>query len=522
MSNVQPPSPYPGPGEIIGGKYQIERMLGEGGMGAVAKAVHIELRAVVALKFMNPQFVSFPGAVERFRQEGIASRAIKSEHVVKVDDVGYLPSGTPFLVMDCLEGADLQQVLQREGTPGLPVERAVHFMLQILRGLQAAHATGIVHRDMKPSNCFVVKHEGEPDFVKLLDFGISKVKAPGSASLTQTNSALGTPLYMSPEQARSPRDVDARSDIYSVGVILYELLTGHTPFMSETGEFTEILFKLFTAEVPPIKDARPDLPDGLAEVVHKALAREVDQRWQSAGEFAEALFPYAGARSKEIIKRLQTWTPDSRSVVPPPISIPPSAMAPSAYGQSHPPALVVTPAPEHLTANPVNPAMQARPEEAGARTQASVPRVVAGAGTNLSLSKDAPPESKRTPGEAKKSPAMLFAIPVIALVLGAGLVVGIKMKGSATKDPGTSAGGGIVYSAASMSPPQPPLPSATTSVATSTSPDAGAVPSAAVSAKPSATVAVRPPGPGSATTTATTVAPPPTTGSGRLNTTLMP
>ncbi|HEY8072836.1 MAG TPA: serine/threonine-protein kinase [Labilithrix sp.] len=323
------PSPYPSPGEVIDGKYRIDKILGEGGMGCVARAYHTVLRAPVALKFMNPQFMTFPGAVDRFINEGIASKRIRSDHVVPVDDVGKLSTGAPYLVMPCLEGMDLADLVARDGEPGLPTPRAVHFTLQILRGLQAAHAAGIIHRDMKPSNCFVVKHDGEPDFVKILDFGISKVAQPGSASLTQTNSALGTPLYMSPEQARSPRDVDLRSDLYSVGVILYELLTGHTPFFSESGEFTEILFKLFTAEPPPVQSTRPDLPDALAEKVHRALAREPTARFSTAGEMAEALFPFADERSRQVIARIRTFKPEQAYSMPPPadMPLPPSMVA---------------------------------------------------------------------------------------------------------------------------------------------------------------------------------------------------
>ena len=273
------PNPYPSAGEVIDGKYKIEKMLGEGGMGAVARATHVVLGGTLAIKFMNPQFMTFPGAVERFVNEGRASKAIKSDHVLPVNEIGLLPNGAPYLLMDCLYGLDLADLIARDGPSGLPIPRAVHFVVQILRGLQAAHAINIIHRDMKPSNCFVITHDGEDDWVKILDFGISKVKEPGSSSLTQTNSALGTPLYMSPEQARSPRDVDHRSDIYSVGVILYELLTGRTPFFSESGEFTEILFQLFTADPPPIRETRPDIPEELAAIVHKALAREVNDRY---------------------------------------------------------------------------------------------------------------------------------------------------------------------------------------------------------------------------------------------------
>ncbi len=310
---VSQPSPYPSAGEIIDGKYKIEKLLGEGGMGAVARATHVVLGGAVALKFMHPQFMSYPGAVERFVNEGRASKAIRSEHVLPVLDVGLLPNGAPYLMMECLQGCDLSQLLEREGPTGLPVDRALNFVVQILRGLQAAHAINIIHRDMKPSNCFVVTHEGEHDFVKILDFGISKVTQPGSSSLTQTNTALGTPLYMSPEQARSSREVDARTDIYAVGVIFYELLSGRTPFSSETGEFTEILFKLFTSDPPPIRTWCPGLAPELAAVVHKALARDVAARFSSVLAMAEALSPFATGRAADRIDRMRGFVPPSLS-----------------------------------------------------------------------------------------------------------------------------------------------------------------------------------------------------------------
>jgi hypothetical protein len=313
---MNPNQSYPSSGEVIDGKYQIERLLGEGGMGAVAKATHLLRRAPVALKFMSPNVVSVPGAVERFLNEGVAASQIESENVVHVFDVGKLPNGAPYLVMEYMEGHDLAEVIQREGHPGIDVKRAVYFIIQALRGLQVAHEAGIIHRDMKPSNCFVVNKEGEPDFVKLLDFGISKVGHGKSASLTQTNSALGTPLYMSPEQARSPRDVDLRSDLYSVGVILYELLTGRTPFTSESGEFTEILFKLFTQDPPPIRSIRTDLDPELATVVHKALARDPNDRYATAADFALALAPFSDQRSARALQRLRAHQPGRGARVP--------------------------------------------------------------------------------------------------------------------------------------------------------------------------------------------------------------
>jgi serine/threonine-protein kinase len=178
-------SPYPAVGDVIDGKYRIVKSLGEGGMGAVAKAEHLLRRVPVALKFMAPHVMNMEGGVERFLNEAVLASQIPNDHVVGIFDVGKLPSGAPYLVMEYLEGQDLADVLDEVDRKGLDAERAVHFVLQILRALQAAHAMGIVHRDLKPANCFVIEKEGEKDFVKLLDFGISK--APVSAGLTHTN-----------------------------------------------------------------------------------------------------------------------------------------------------------------------------------------------------------------------------------------------------------------------------------------------------------------------------------------------
>jgi eukaryotic-like serine/threonine-protein kinase len=428
---LQLPPAYPAAGEVLDGKYQIERLLGEGGMGAVAKAQHLLRRAPVALKFMSPAILSMSGAVERFVNEGVAASQIDSDHVVRIFDVGTLPTGAPYLVMEYLEGRDLSDILANEGNPWLSIPRAIHFILQSLVGLRVAHAAGIVHRDMKPSNVFVITKDGEADFVKLVDFGISKVKQQGVANITRTNSALGTPLYMSPEQARSPRDVDHRSDLYSVGVILYELLTGRTPFFSETGEFTELLFKIFTQDPPPIQTYRPDLPPALCDAVHRALTRDPKDRYSTTVEMSEALAPWADERSHVIVNRMRARgsrvqsssppeakkiisKPPGQSVIPPPQThgAAPSdvfaqtqagdldlSLGPAARANRAPAPSAVSPAPS-LTA-PLAPP----------------PPMVASPRTDVGVTRDATPIIE--PPAKRRSP-LAIAIPVVAVVVLAG------------------------------------------------------------------------------------------------------
>jgi len=295
---------YPQPGEIIDEKYRIERLLGAGGMGAVVEAMHLLRRAPVALKFMSARLVHDPAVVERFLNEGVAASRINNDHVVSVLDVSKLPNGQPYLVMEYLEGLDLAKLLLNEGNPGLvDVPRCIHFVLQVLRGLQGAHAAGIIHRDLKPANCLVVERDGEPDFLKIVDFGISKLKT-APLNLTKVGSALGTPLYVSPEQARDPASVDARGDLYSVSVILYELLSGRTPFHPPSGQLSELFMALATQDPQSLDTIRGDLPPGLDAVIQKGLAKSPDARYRSAADMASSLAPYGDLRSERVVRQL--------------------------------------------------------------------------------------------------------------------------------------------------------------------------------------------------------------------------
>jgi serine/threonine-protein kinase len=506
-------SPYPSQGDVIDGKYQIDRMLGEGGMGAVAKAIHLLRRAPVALKFMSPNVMAIPQAVERFLNEGVAASQIDSDHVVHIFDVGKLPSGSPYLVMEYMEGHDIAEVLAREGKPGIETQRAIYFVVQALRGLQVAHDAGIIHRDMKPSNCFVINKEGEPDFVKLLDFGISKVGQGKSASLTQTNSALGTPLYMSPEQAKSPRDVDLRSDLYSVGVILYELLTGVTPFTSESGEFTEILFKLFTTDPPPIRSLRPDLPPELAAVVHKALARDPNQRYSSAADFAMALEPWADARAVHVIQRLRAHQPGRGSQLPSESQLPAgssvAAFSRLGVGTGTSPARTNETSPSggytqgqrHAALPEAQASRAATPREAVAATQlgkangpleGTQPFGVSGKHTDLGASRDTSVAQMQLPDPAKRSSATGFIVAtvVVAILGGAGVW---KM----TARPAATAGGGtaLVPDTPPLLPPPALPPPAVPSAPVVVVPVPSAEPSASAAATAAKKSASPPPAP---------------------------
>jgi serine/threonine-protein kinase len=287
-------------GEILDGKYRVDRIIGAGGMGVVVAATHVQLNTQVALKFLLPEALRDSKVVERFVREARSAVQIQSEHVARVIDVATLPTGSPYMVMEYLEGQDLAATLGTSGA--LPVAQAVGYVLQACEAIAEAHSLGIVHRDLKPANLFLVRRHRREPIVKVLDFGISKSNDPASLSLTKTASMMGSPYYMSPEQMKSARDVDARSDIWAIGVILFELLSGTTPFQGET--ITELVVSVTQGRVPSVRDLRPEVPVGLADVIARCLERDPDQRYPDVGKLAQALAPFGPPRSDVTVERI--------------------------------------------------------------------------------------------------------------------------------------------------------------------------------------------------------------------------
>jgi serine/threonine-protein kinase len=290
------------PGDVLGGKYRVEKVLGEGGMGVVVAATHLQLDQRVAIKFMLPSAFENPEALARFNREARAAVKLRSEHVARVLDTGTFESGAPYIVMEFMEGGDLAGELERGGP--MPPEVAAEYIVQACDAIAEAHSLGIVHRDLKPANLFLTRRPDGSPLVKVLDFGISKASSPGDAGLamTKTASVMGSPLYMSPEQMKSAKDVDPRTDVWSLGVILYELLGGRTPFHAET--LGELMAAVLTEPPPPLASVRPGLPPGLCALIDKCLLKDRNQRCQNVAEIARGLAPFCPARVMPTVERV--------------------------------------------------------------------------------------------------------------------------------------------------------------------------------------------------------------------------
>jgi serine/threonine-protein kinase len=270
-------------------RYTIVRLLGKGGMGAVYEARHAKLGRRVAIKFLLPELTARAEILRRFENEAVAAGGLEHPNLVAVIDLGRAADGSPYLVMEFLQGEDCARLVRRVGA--LPVARAVNIVLQACRGVALAHDAGIVHRDLKPENLFLTDVGDGGDQIKVLDFGIAKLRPVDGQAATRTGSTFGTTHYMSPEQARGAGDVDGRTDVWSLGVVLYELLSGRKPFDAE--QPLNVVHQILNATPPPLATARPGLPRGLAAVVERALRKDADERFPSIRALASSLAPFA-------------------------------------------------------------------------------------------------------------------------------------------------------------------------------------------------------------------------------------
>jgi hypothetical protein len=462
-------------GELLGGKYEVEGILGRGGMGVVVAARHRELAQKVAIKCLLPHALAIRDVVERFAREARAAAQIHGEHVARVIDVGRFDDGTPYMVMEHLRGHDLADELQRRGA--LPVTEAVRYLLEASEAIAQAHALRIVHRDLKPANLYLAETPGRPPIIKVLDFGISKVVEPNADALTKTASVMGTPFYMSPEQLLSSKNVDERSDIWALGVILYELLAGRPPFVGES--VPEIVAQILQNAPAPLRTYRPDVPPGLEAIIARCMQTKPEGRYANV-----ALLSFALAEHAEPADR-HSATAIARVLG----AAPPASLAgttdPGGHGSTH-------------------------PGQTSATAQSSRPPAI-GTAHNLAVS------AAGTPGTGSKWPYAVGALAV--LVVGGGAAYIHSAGGSraaAAATPAVSAVSTIAATPAPVVATQPtaalaplpsvdPVPSAPPS-ATNRVASVGQValpagrgphgaPSPAASTRPSAVAAAQPPAP---------------------------
>jgi serine/threonine-protein kinase len=302
---VEPSWTIPRPGDTLAGKYVVEGLCGRGGLAVVLSAMHAGLAQRVAIKMLLPEWAGDGEVVQRFVREGRAATRIKSEHVVRVFDVDTLDNGAPYLVLEYLEGHNLDDVVAMWGP--LPVDTAIDWILQAVEAIAEAHSYGIIHRDLKPANLFLTQRADTSACIKVIDFGLSKLTDPrmsgDSAKLTRPTDVMGSPHYMAPEQLRSACDADARADLWALGAVLHELLTGQPPFRGAT--MPELCATVLTAPPPRVSAVREDVPPEIEEAVMRCLEKDPCARFSSAAEMARALAPFGTDLARRSCARIE-------------------------------------------------------------------------------------------------------------------------------------------------------------------------------------------------------------------------
>jgi serine/threonine protein kinase len=449
------------PGTVLAGKYRVERTLGKGGMGVVVEARHIKLDDRVAIKFLLPEVAQNPDFSTRFLREAKAARRIKSEHVAHVIDVDQLESGAPYMVMEFLEGEDLAHMLETTGPLSIP--DAVDYVIQGCEAIAEAHKQGIVHRDLKPANLFLTQGTDGSPIVKVLDFGISKTRESGVDNLTRTAALMGSALYMSPEQLTAPKSVDLRTDIYALGVSLYELLSGKPPFNGET--VAELHVHVCTTTPAPLRSLRAEVPQALAAVIECAHARWPVNRYASIADFVVALAPFAPPRSQSTIERIGRIA----GVTPPPSSQPGSQAAPALTPLPIAPPPPPPPSVHHIVPGPYHGPMSTR----------AAANFAQGATTGVNLSATRPTIKGAPPNRA--GAFVLVALATLAFgVMGTAVVMIARRASSGTNLPQPSAAAASIASASAQA--RTPAPIETASASAPPAPEPPPPPSVSASA----------------------------------------